>query len=173
MRGKGFPYIITSTGSRITPAYAGKRLFQHPFSSLRRDHPRLCGEKSKVMYRTMPSEGSPPPMRGKVLGASVHSLRQGITPAYAGKSRFCMMQSTQCVDHPRLCGEKRFPATKRAGFQGSPPPMRGKDLQGSTAQRFARITPAYAGKRVKAKNLLGFHRDHPRLCGEKCFIYRL
>ena len=25
MRGKGFPYIITSTGSRITPAYAGKR----------------------------------------------------------------------------------------------------------------------------------------------------
>ena len=25
-------------------------------------------------------------MRGKVLGASVHSLRQGITPAYAGKS---------------------------------------------------------------------------------------
>ena len=85
-------------------------------------------------------------MRGKVLGASVHSLRQGITPAYAGKSLYQTSDDTQRQDHPRLCGEKRFPATKRAGFQGSPPPMRGKDLQGSTAQRFARITPAYAGK---------------------------
>ena len=108
MRGKGFPYIITSTGSRITPAYAGKRLFQHPFSSLRRDHPRLCGEKSKVMYRTMPSEGSPPPMRGKDFFTCGELIPFGITPAYAGKSIYGKRYSGNIWDHPRLCGEKHY-----------------------------------------------------------------
>ena len=32
--------------------------------------------------------GSPPPMRGKVAAKSAPHLDVGITPAYAGKSRF-------------------------------------------------------------------------------------
>ena len=45
-------------------------------------------------------------MRGKVDIAHSTTLRQGITPAYAGK-RYCDRVS-QLVDgdHPRVCGEK-------------------------------------------------------------------
>ena len=32
---------------------------------------------------------------------------------------------------------------------------------------YARITPAYAGKREYLKGAWGVTRDHPRVCGEK------
>ncbi|ERJ86512.1 hypothetical protein RUMCAL_03527, partial [Ruminococcus callidus ATCC 27760] len=31
-----------------------------------KDHPRLCGEKSFSLIRSICGSGSPPPMRGKV-----------------------------------------------------------------------------------------------------------
>ena len=71
---------------RITPAYAGKRLFRHPFSSLKRDHPRLCGEKQVFLRYGHMFLGSPPPMRGKGLKSVREVFRHRITPAYAGKS---------------------------------------------------------------------------------------
>ena len=65
MRGKADFLKACTSSARITPAYAGKRRFQHPFSSLRRDHPRLCGEKALQAEQTRRTQGSPPPMRGK------------------------------------------------------------------------------------------------------------
>ena len=35
------------TISRITPAYAGKRKFLYELDNDGRDHPRVCGEKTK------------------------------------------------------------------------------------------------------------------------------
>ena len=47
MRGKVQFWCISMQQNRITPAYAGKRV-QHIIYRLRkRDHPRLCGEKTK------------------------------------------------------------------------------------------------------------------------------
>ena len=46
--------------------------------------------------------------------------------------------------------------------------MRGKDRPVSHRQLTAGITPAYAGKRVKAFASKISHQDHPRVCGEKC-----
>ena len=45
--------------------------------------------------------------------------------------------------------------------------MRGKDIRvdGMTAKE--RITPAYAGKSRSQPRTAAFHRDHPRVCGEK------
>ena len=50
-------------------------------------------------------------------------------------------------DHPRLCGEKRFPVHS---FRFTPG-----------------ITPAYAGKSPAVSRSFSLSRDHPRLCGEK------
>ena len=50
--------------------------------------------------------GSPPPMRGKVMGGLTSGAADGITPAYAGKSIFIKQTSLLQKDHPRLCGEK-------------------------------------------------------------------
>ena len=45
MRGKVVNVIRVVPKSRITPAYAGKRVVVGIVAILSRDHPRLCGEK--------------------------------------------------------------------------------------------------------------------------------
>ena len=70
----------------ITPAYAGKRSALLAHISGHEDHPRLCGEKNCRKNMGKGSLGSPPPMRGKVFDALDDSIKNGITPAYAGKS---------------------------------------------------------------------------------------
>ncbi len=45
--------------------------------------------------------------------------------------------------------------------------MRGKGGLGQNARFKARITPAYAGKRVKISLKFRASEDHPRVCGEK------
>ena len=45
--------------------------------------------------------------------------------------------------------------------------MRGKVTSFTTQAHDTRITPAYAGKSIKAAGRDRNTRDHPRLCGEK------
>ncbi len=89
MRGKGQARRTGHRGTGITPAYAGKsrpvRIRLHRW----RDHPRLCGEKFCAAVIPSMLAGSPPPMRGKVVGTVDRILPPGITPAYAGKS-YCL-----------------------------------------------------------------------------------
>ena len=152
MRGKAGTESSTPTSARITPAYAGKRNGQSPTMLLRRDHPRVCGEKNAILSGRKTEPGSPPRMRGKVreLLFSFHCAR--ITPAYAGKSN-------------------KHPAPKRRGL-GSPPRMRGKGTASGVAMVSLGITPAYAGKSAHRALPLGFAEDHPRVCGEKPFTLR-
>ena len=92
---------------------------------------------------------------------------QRITPAYAGKSLCSPSVIRNCADHPRLCGEKLQKIISWIKYRGSPPPMRGKVLDGYKDNPYYRITPAYAGKRIDACNASNVQQDHPRLCGEK------
>ena len=85
MRGKVLGHAVLSCLHRITPAYAGKRRNSKNFYKIKRDHPRLCGEKMTVSGCGKSNRGSPPPMRGKVPEQGLIRLRDGITPAYAGK----------------------------------------------------------------------------------------
>ena len=95
MRGKVYRAGVQSTNPRITPAYAGKRVYRSFFSVLLRDHPRLCGEKFPVTLKNIISTGSPPPMRGKARQHLLPACQPGITPAYAGKrSRIVSCAST-------------------------------------------------------------------------------
>ena len=47
MRGKGPSVVYSVCKERITPAYAGKRIKAQPQAVVKRDHPRICGEKTK------------------------------------------------------------------------------------------------------------------------------
>ena len=85
MRGKALAILERRSGSRITPAYAGKSQRHDVDIMLQQDHPRLCGEKPKMRALQMKVTGSPPPMRGKVVETLDKALDGGITPAYAGK----------------------------------------------------------------------------------------
>ena len=92
---------------RITPACAGKSLFQPEPPQGRRDHPRMCGEKMSEDVTTAEDAGSPPHVRGKVRHRAVIYHDGRITPACAGKSRNSHVISDCSKDHPRMCGEKQ------------------------------------------------------------------
>ena len=108
-------------------------------------------------------------MRGKVSGFVILVCAKRITPAYAGKSSGTVRGTLRSRDHPRLCGEKLLRLKLPDGFQGSPPPMRGKVFSQHRKYNSNRITPAYAGKSAVVELLLITRQDHPRLCGEKPF----
>ena len=85
-------------------------------------------------------------MRGKGGLHLFAADRQGITPAYAGKSDQEILGTRNAEDHPRLCGEKCTSSAMSRIKSGSPPPMRGKDAEPKGTDQKFRITPAYAGK---------------------------
>ena len=137
---------------RITPAYAGKRKPPAFGATNRRDHPRVCGEKSTAPTKMETCLGSPPRMRGKAPLDDTEFAYCGITPAYAGKSSaFPLLTATE-RDHPRVCGEKWALQDEQSWPYGSPPRMRGKG-------------PA-------RPSLNGPRRDHPRVCGEKLVVFK-
>ena len=108
MRGKGRVVDVMKNGERITPAYAGKSAPDGCWWMLRKDHPRLCGEKVPLLCMFHLPAGSPPPMRGKGCDTPHAVLQPRITPAYAGKSPPKTRCRRSSKDHPRLCGEKRL-----------------------------------------------------------------
>ena len=113
------------------------------------DHPRVCGEKGNKFIVCSGHAGSPPRMRGKGRATHVFLPFSRITPAYAGKSKCQIWKSREAGDHPRVCGEKIGDFAHEFLPVGSPPRMRGKGKQNMLLEIFARITPAYAGKRLK------------------------
>ena len=66
-----------------------------------------------------------------------------------------------------MCGEKQNQHPSRALPPGSPPRVRGKECPMPDLRLGAGITPACAGKRVRADRQWHKDRDHPRVCGEK------
>ena len=146
MRGKGFFLPLCCGLSRITPAYAGKRTRTARSRTQRRDHPRVCGEKTHKDMTTEDNMGSPPRMRGKDICVFVRIDCRGITPAYAGKSPACQTTDLLHRDHPRVCGEKLDVFDTDKSHLGSPPRMRGKAFLRQCRNRCVGITPAYAGK---------------------------
>lgn len=81
---KWYTGCVSRRRVRITPAYAGKRLFLHSSDYDCWDHPRMCGEKAAAESAKRAEQGSPPHMRGKVIAISHRSTILRITPAYAG-----------------------------------------------------------------------------------------
>ena len=167
MRGKAKQRGVSFRFCGITPAYAGKRALPCRWPYRRRDHPRVCGEKCGLYLILLGITGSPPRMRGKVMGRACTCTRAGITPAYAGKRLGLCFFDGGREDHPRVCGEKATSQTKTEQVKGSPPRMRGKGENAATKAPATGITPAYAGKRFGPNLRTCSQRDHPRVCGEK------
>ena len=86
MRGKDHFDVKGQFRCGITPAYAGKRHNDRNGQVTEKDHPRVCGEKSRSGLNLPRSWGSPPRMRGKGDEVAEQAAQYGITPAYAGKS---------------------------------------------------------------------------------------
>ena len=145
--GKGQRLLAKNPEFGITPAYAGKSAAKEFACKDGRDHPRVCGEKVCVHPVPVCALGSPPRMRGKVIRSWIMRIWTRITPAYAGKRGDVNTYEKIQRDHPRVCGEKCCVGFAHGHRLGSPPRMRGKAFRIFIFLRYARITPAYAGKR--------------------------
>ena len=151
----------------ITPAYAGKRQERSSYRTNRRDHPRVCGEKSFTRLSYCSAGGSPPRVRGKVPVCCPEHRKVRITPAYAGKRDLVISESGDIEDHPRVCGEKPQMYAPKKWMKGSPPRVRGKERTVPEQRSGNGITPACAGKSSASSSSVHRSRDHPRVCGEK------
>ena len=166
-RGKGGVIRYTNFTHRITPAWAGKSIPVNEIDGMKKDHPRVGGEKVTHNTDRKSRSGSPPRGRGKGIQRVVLFITRRITPAWAGKSlgfRWCCYV---CWDHPRVGGEKFLGPLDVLPHGGSPPRGRGKEVD---TLRFAcchGITPAWAGKRYAQGGASTPGGDHPRVGGEK------
>ena len=169
-RGKVGHSVISTISSGITPAWAGKSLFDMVINSLLEDHPRVGGEKSWNLRLFSVGAGSPPRGRGKGKSSDQKILRPGITPAWAGKSFFPQRVQVRVQDHPRVGGEKGATPMNSGLMLGSPPRGRGKAELKNLKISNAGITPAWAGKRYARGRTEHHSGDHPRVGGEKPLI---
>ena len=170
VRGKAYSKVKPDEYMGITPAYAGKSAGLSTFWSRNQDHPRVCGEKPQKGLQRPITLGSPPRMRGKENGAVYYNVDWRITPACAGKRPPAFQHLELDWDHPRVCGEKSIGVQNFRKFQGSPPRVRGKEIEANRDAIAHRITPACAGKSAAAVSFCAFCWDHPRVCGEKKLI---
>ena len=151
----------------IIPARAGNRLSCHSCADKVRDHPRACGEQTRVAGST--------------------SRSPWIIPARAGNSAGVREVLPTFRDHPRACGEQPTRGLWRCRSRGSSPRVRGTAfsirigatrtgssprVRGTGARELRhradhRIIPARAGNSHVSKNDLSTNWDHPRACGEQ------
>ena len=129
VRGKEAAHVPDSVLWRITPAGAGKSEdFVRQLKS-DGDHPRRCGEKPPNFPQFSHIWGSPPQVRGKERPQRMGKRGCRITPAGAGKRQISVYRAAVQWDHPRRCGEKTLRISNAFTSQGSPPQVRGKDLE--------------------------------------------
>ena len=112
--------------ARITPACAGKTVFFFDECSIYQDHPRVCGKNLTLCIYYIIVLGSPPRVREKRTSHRPKLFPPGITPACAGKTRFCWRCLGSCRDHPRVCGKNAINTLVRQYDSGSPPRVREK-----------------------------------------------
>ena len=160
----------------ITPACAGKSGRRADGGADAEDHPRVCGEKPGMSLIVSYRGGSPPRVRGKAIDFYGFPVRNGITPACAGKSFLSILRYFLCGDHPRVCGEKVDGATAQSVNRGSPPRVRGKVGCTHANVRWMWDHPRVCGEKTvelaQAKPILGSPprvrgKEHYRFCGEK------
>ena len=125
MRGTPDVHEFAARVGGIIPAYAGNTgLCCFQLASIG-DHPRVCGEHTRIEFYCGLGVGSSPRMRGTPFRITEIDGQVGIIPAYAGNTPCLMYSLIPYRDHPRVCGEHKFGGALFSSHIGSSPRMRG------------------------------------------------
>ena len=149
------------------PRERGEKKSSPHFPSPLVGSPHRRGEKRKSLLALGFQAGSPLRVRGKILSYPGRNSAPRITPASAGKRQARSCGSREPRDHPRGYREKIRPQSISSRNTGSPPRVRGKEMDLHPAPMRPGITPAGAGKRPNPQKREKIMEDHPRGCGEK------
>ncbi len=110
-----------------------------------RDHPRGCGEQSRVSRASSASAGPSPRVRGAVELGPQPRRAVGTIPAGAGSSSTPTVGSTCRRDHPRGCGEQDQGFERFVQGEGPSPRVRGAADQVAAYPAGDGTIPAGAG----------------------------
>ena len=106
VRGTGFPALRNSGRHRVIPACAGNGVGVPCSILYSPGHPRVCGERSSMLLRSLRLRGSSPRVRGtEQRGYQTDNVRR-VIPACAGNGRARLAKSSESTGHPRVCGER-------------------------------------------------------------------
>jgi len=150
VRGTGQRAVPVGRLGRITPACAGNSNISGARDRFNEDHPRVCGEQTVGRNVGSRLAGSPPRVRGTGDREEIEGVKARITPACAGNSFFVDIACYIFGDHPRVCGEQAPFIVQRNHNGGSPPRVRGTELDKSRVSGTRGITPACAGNSPSA-----------------------
>ncbi|EEI78902.1 Domain of uncharacterised function (DUF2825) [Corynebacterium striatum] len=154
-----------SSRSRLIPAYAGRTDGCRRRGCLSWAHPRLRGADPVGRWGWCRRRGSSPLTRGGLRANPIQGCRNGLIPAYAGRTLH-----NSCVDgllgaHPRLRGADASSRPDVDGALGSSPLTRGGQLHALITGKPTRLIPAYTGRTSFLLSHASVLRAHPRLRG--------
>ena len=129
-------------------------------------HPRVCGENLDPYAPETWWQGSSPRVRGKQPRWRERTMKAGLIPACAGKTRVGRPNMECLRAHPRVCGENGCWRRAWRLVVGSSPRVRGKLYDGINALSKRRLIPACAGKTNGPNRKPVQRAAHPRVCGE-------
>ncbi len=171
VRGTAGPPSGRYPRGRIIPACAGNGAIEKASSLAATDHPRVCGERSVRASASRNAIGSSPRVRGTAFSHAMDVLEIRIIPACAGNGWCCGWHLHHLSDHPRVCGERTLMATGSSKPRGSSPRVRGTADPAAGVPHVNRIIPACAGNGDSARKTRSPRADHPRVCGERQFVF--
>ena len=168
-RGKLFTKVPVPAIMGLIPAWAGKTDWRTFESMRRRAHPRVGGENLSRPRGWGKSPGSSPRGRGKPHGARSGIPRDGLIPAWAGKTSSSASPRPPSRAHPRVGGENGNGPTAGNPMYGSSPRGRGKLILPCELRYMFGLIPAWAGKTWSSQLELSKPSAHPRVGGENAF----
>ena len=161
-------------GVRLIPAWAGKTFGRRPRLQRCWAHPRVGGENDPPQMMSTGSTGSSPRGRGKPHFGKPRAARQGLIPAWAGKTRSLSCPFEVVRAHPRVGGENLEVPDRAVSTSGSSPRGRGKRGGVMPLTAAVRLIPAWAGKTCRSLTTRSAGGAHPRVGGENhCLAFRL
>ena len=172
MRGALVSRVLSFKAQGIIPADAGSTRSSGAHQPTNPDHPRGCGEHSRVFWRESIRAGSSPRMRGARSDHIGGLAWLRIIPADAGSTQGGSVHFDGAADHPRGCGEHRRSRETTTSQYGSSPRMRGALVVLTLVFAEGRIIPADAGSTNAQRTTTRESKDHPRGCGEHLHEHR-
>ena len=130
---------------RIIPAPAGTGTAARNGSRCSADHPRACGDRTRMAALSVCNCGSSPRLRGPATPRRGAAARRRIIPAPAGTGHHAGRGAGCRADHPRACGDRQAHHFSHRPMIGSSPRLRGPVEAGEHAVAAFRIIPAPAG----------------------------
>ena len=167
VRGTHGVELTPSVVIRFIPACAGNARWPklpEPDSAV---HPRMRGERQKILDERTGESGSSPHARGTHSGVFGLGVNARFIPACTGNARQALPAQGRNAVHPRMRGERLPTLPYEAEPIGSSPHARGTPSHSARSHPAARFIPAYAGNALG--NSLNTAREtvHPRIRGER------